>query len=249
MEHFRATFLPVLIMLGFPMVAGGATIHADSGLSGNCVGSYNPTSRSCGSGTAVAYRTLNAAAAAAQAGDTVLLRGGTFQETLTPPRSGAPNNYIAFKSYPGETPTLSGVNEPAIYLLSRSYLIIEGLSVSDVLGWGRIESSSYNIFRNNRFLRATAAGTTGGLKFVKSTANRVLGNTFDDGNDSVSIQESDRNLLQGNTFTKARHSLLSVRCGNFNVIRGNRFYNAGQKACEIYDCEGTRLWDERFFEF
>ena len=75
---------------------------------------------------------------------------------------------------------------------------------------------------------------------MKSTANRVLGNTFDDGNDSVSIQESDRNLLQGNTFTKARHSLLSVRCGNFNVIRGNRFYNADQKACEIYDCEGQQ---------
>jgi len=239
MDNFLSTLLPVLIMLGFPMFAGGATIHADSDITGDCVGSYNPTARSCTGGIAVAYRALSGAAAAAQAGDIVLLRGGNFQETLSPSQSGTPDNYITFKSYPGETATLSGVNSPAISLLNRSYLIIEGLTVTDVLGWGRIESSSYNIVRNNRFVRATAAGTTGGLKFVKSTANRVLGNTFDDGNDSLVLQESDRNLLQGNTFTKARHSLLSVRCGNFNVIRDNRFYNTDQKAVEIYDCEGT----------
>lgn len=239
MDYYRSTSLLLLAMLCFPIVAGGATIHADSGIAGDCVGNYNPTTRSCAGGSAVAYRTLSGAAAAAQAGDVVLLRGGTFQEILSPPRSGAPGNYITFKSYPGETATLSGVNSPAISLLNRSYLIIEALTVTDVLGWGRVESSSYNILRNNRFVRATAAGTTGGLKFVKSTANRVLGNTFDDGNDSVVFQESDRNLLQGNTFTKARHSLLSVRCGNFNVIRDNRFNNTDQKACEIYDCEGT----------
>jgi parallel beta-helix repeat protein len=229
----------LVAILGSPDLAGSATIHADSGLPGDCVGSYNPTTRSCGSGTAVAYRTLNAAAAVARPGDEVLLRGGNFQEALSPPQSGAPGDYITFKSFPGETATLSGVYGPAISLLNRSYLIIEALTVTDVLGWGRIESSSNNIFRNNRFARATAHGTTGGLKFVKSTFNKVLNNAFDDGNDSLVLQESDRNLLQGNTFTKARHSLLSVRCGNFNVIRDNRFHNADQKACEIYDCEGT----------
>jgi parallel beta-helix repeat protein len=234
-----APMLALVAITGSPDLAGSATIHADSGLSGDCVGSYDPTTRSCGSGTAVAYRTLNDAAAASQAGDDVLLRGGNFQEILSPPQSGTPGNYITFKSFPGETATLSGVNNPAISLLNRSYLIIEALTVTDVLGWGRIERSSYNIFRNNRFARAAAHGTTGGLKFVKSTFNKVLNNSFDDGNDSLVLQESDRNLLQGNTFTKARHSLLSVRCGNFNVIRDNRFHNADQKACEIYDCEGT----------
>ena len=126
-----------------------------------------------------------------------MLRGGTFQETLSPPRSGAFHNYISFKSYPGETATLSGVNEPAIFLLNRSYLIIEGLTVTDVLGWGRVESSNNIIFRNNRFSRATARGTTGGLKFVKSRYNFVVNNTFDEGNDSLVLQESDRNRRAG----------------------------------------------------
>ena len=241
----RGRVIPVLVMLVMlaiiygPDPAVSATIHADPGIPSDCVGNYNQDTRTCGSGNAVAYRTLKGAVAAAQAGDTVLLRGGTYQEALIPPRSGAPANPITFRSYPGETATLSNIDEPAILLLNRSYLIVEGLTVTDVLGWGRVESSSYNIVRNNRFAGAIAHGTTGGLKFVKSHFNKVLDNKFDDGNDSLVLQESDRNLVQGNTFNKARHSLVSVRCGNFNVIRENRFHNPDQKAGEIYDCEGV----------
>ena len=220
-------------------LAAGATFFADSGISGDCVGSYDPTTRSCGGGRAVAYGTLRGAVAVAHPGDTVLFRGGAFHETLSPPRSGASDNSITFKGYPGETATLSGVDTPAIFLFNRSNLVIEELTVTDVLGWGRVESSNNIILRNNRFSVANAHGTTGGLKFVKSRYNFVLNNTFDEGHDSLVLQESDRNVVDGNTFTKARHSLLSVRCGNFNVIRGNLFHNENQKAVEIYDCEGV----------
>jgi parallel beta-helix repeat protein len=231
--------LSAIALIALPISAMGAWIYADSVLQDNCIGRYDPSTRSCGNGSDVAYKTLNGAVAVARAGDTVLVRGGTFHETLSPPRSGEFHNYISFRSYRGETATLSGVNEPAIFLLNRSYLIIEGLAVTDVLGWGRVERSKNIIIRNNRFSAATAHGTTGGLKFVKSRDNRIVNNTFDEGNDSLVLQESDWNVVEGNTFTTARHSLLSVRCGNFNVIRGNRFHNTDQKAAEIYDCEGV----------
>jgi len=225
-------------LIGSPESAASAMIYADSSMRGDCPGSYDPSTRSCGSGSSVAYRTLRGAAAVARSGDTVLLRGGTFHEILSPPRSGAIDNQITFKGYPGETATLSGLDEPAIFLLNRSYLVIDGVTVTNVTGWGRIESSNNIVLRNNRFSKANARGTTGGLKFVKSFKNIISGNTFDEGNDSLVLQESDRNVVHGNTFTTARHSLLSVRCGNFNVIRGNRFHNPDQKAAEIYDCEG-----------
>jgi len=228
-----------LVLVGSPALATSATIFVDSGIPGDCIGIYEPKARACGNGRDVAYKSLRGAVGAAHAGDTVLLRGGTFHEKLSPPRSGASDNVISFKSYPGETATFRGVMEPAIFVLNRSYLIIEGLTVTDVLGWGRIESSNNIVVQNNRFSGATAHGTTGGLKFVKSHSNFIINNSFDEGNDSLVLQESDRNLVAGNTFTKARHSLLSVRCGNFNVIRGNRFHNPDQKAAEIYDCEGT----------
>jgi hypothetical protein len=55
----------------------------------------------------------------------------------------------------------------------------------------------------------------------------------------VLVDAADRNVIEDNTFTAGRHSLLSVRCSNFNVFRSNTFDNANQKAIEIYDCEGV----------
>jgi len=215
-----------------------STIYTDGALSANCLGTYNASTRTCGTGTANAYNTIQGAVALAQIGDTVLLRAGMYSERLAPPRSGTATQSITIKSYAGEIATIANVTEPALYLLNRFYLVIEDLTFTNVAGWGRIESSSHNIIRGNRFTLATSNGTTGGFKLVKATYNKFLNNVFEDGNDNMVVQESDWNLVQGNTFTKGRHSLLSIRCGNFNVIRGNRFANPDQKAAEIYDCEG-----------
>jgi parallel beta-helix repeat protein len=239
LRPLRANKIALALALLTAPMAHGATIHADNTLSSSCAPGYNISTRTCSNGSASAYRSLADAVAATQPGDTVLIRGGTYSERLVPPRSGNSSAYITIKNYSGETATLTGTTEPAIFLAGLSYLIIDGLRVDNVVGWGRIEDSNNNIIRNNRFSRATSTGTTGGLKLVRSTYNKILSNTFDDGNDSLVIQESDRNLVQDNTFTKGHHSLFSLRCGNYNVIRGNTFNNTDQKAGEIYDCEGT----------
>lgn len=233
----RGILLGLVFTIALPAYA--RTIHADNALTSSCLTNYNVTTRSCGSGSGTAYRTLTEAVAALQAGDTLLVRGGNYSERLAPPRSGEQSAYIAIRAYTGETASITGNLDLAIVLTGRSYLIIEGFRIDNVIGWGRLEDSSNNIIRNNHFTRATAGGTTGGLKLVRSTYNRILDNTFEDGNDNVVVQDSDRNLLQNNIFLGARHSLLSVRCGNFNVIRGNTFSNSEQKAAEIYDCEGV----------
>ena len=77
------------------------------------------TTRSCGSGTAVAYRDLQSASLAGQPGDTVLVRQGTFTTQFIPRTSGLPSAAITFRAYAGETVTISNVNDPAIYLLNR----------------------------------------------------------------------------------------------------------------------------------
>jgi hypothetical protein len=53
------------------------------------------------------FRTLTRAAQEAQPGDVVLVRGGTYRETFTPPTSGTGGAPITFASYPNETATLS----------------------------------------------------------------------------------------------------------------------------------------------
>ncbi len=140
----------------------------------------------------------------------------------------------------GETVTFTGIpDEPALLLQGVSYIVVEGLVVTDVQGWGRLEGVTHAVVRNNRFAEAQARGTRGGLKLVRSHLNRILDNRFERGNDNVVIQESDRNVVAGNTFVWGRHSLLSIRCGNLNVVRGNAFHNERQKDMEIYDCEGV----------
>jgi hypothetical protein len=75
---------------------------------------------------------------------------------------------------------------------------------------------------------------------VRSSLNRVLNSAFDNGSDLLLLQDdSDRNVISGNTFGRAKHSELSIRCASQNVIRDNDFDNPGQKAMELFDCQGV----------
>src|SRR5439155_6238344 len=56
------------------------------------------------------FKTIQRGADAAQPGDTVLVRGGTYRETVTPPRSGTSSAPITFKPYNGERVTVSGAD-------------------------------------------------------------------------------------------------------------------------------------------
>ncbi len=219
--------------------AFAATVYVDANLGGNCASSYDPATRVCSGGSARAFNTLSGGVGAAQAGDIVDVRAGSYRERLVPPRSGSQSAPITIRGHQAETVTITGTSDVAVFLQGRSWLVIEGLTVDNVGGWARLEDASNNILRNNRFTRATAQGTTGGIKLVRATGNRIENNTIQDGNDNIVIQESDRNVIAGNTVNEGRHSLFSLRCGNYNVIRGNTFRNTQQKIGEIYDCEGT----------
>lgn len=56
------------------------------------------------------FRTIQRAASIAQPGDTVLVRGGTYRETVRPTRSGGSSSPITFKAYGNETVTVSGAD-------------------------------------------------------------------------------------------------------------------------------------------
>ena len=144
-----------------------------------------------------------------------------------------------WQPWPGESVTVTSP-EVGLWLVDRSHIHIADLAVTSVQGFGRLENSTGIVIENVRFKGARASGTTGALKLVRSTGNRIVSSSFEDGSDLLLLQDdSDRNVVAGNRFYDASHSLLSIRCSSRNVIRGNRFDNPGQKAVEIYDCQGV----------
>lgn len=219
--------------------ADAVTVYVDPGIPSATCGDYSPEARTCGGGSATAYRTLNAAAAAATAGTTVSIRAGTYTESLNPARSGTEAAPIVYRRHGTEAAVITRV-DIGVTIIGREYVVLDGLTVTDVNGWVRLKDSRHITIQNSTFLNALARGTTGSIKVVRSTDNRILRNTIQEGNDNmVLVDAADRNLVEGNTFINGRHSLLSVRCSNANVFRGNTFSNQWEKDIEIFDCEGV----------
>ena len=226
------------------VTAAGPTIHVDLQISSSVCANYNPSTRSCGGGADTAYKTLAGASSAATAGMTVLIHGGAYNESLIPQNSGAAGQYITFKNYGTEQVLLGG--ETGIVLSHRRYIWVEGLHVEDRF-WlesnnsdagfaSSFQNRNYNVIKKCIFKRTTATGTTGNIRFVRSHDNQFLENTVEDGIDNVLLIDSERNLVQGNRVINGKHSLVGVRCGDYNVIRNNYFANPLQKIGEVYDC-------------
>lgn len=54
------------------------------------------------------FGTIQKAATVARPGDTVLVRAGTYRETVTIDFSGTPQGWYALRGYPGERPVIAG---------------------------------------------------------------------------------------------------------------------------------------------
>jgi hypothetical protein len=228
-----------LVCLLLPAGSFAATRYADTTLGSNCLTTYNASTRTCGSGAAIAYNTVAGAVGAALAGDLVLVRAATISGGLTVSVSGTALAPITIMAAPGETVTFSGGTR-GLTSLGRADVAVEGFTFSGHSGFCEIYDSTRITVHANTFLNSTGSGTTAGCKVVRTTLSRITNNTLTNGNDSLLLQDaSNSNLVEGNTFITGRHSLVSIRCSNNNLFRDNVFTNSIQKAVEIYDCTGV----------
>ncbi len=250
--HFQAissVFLTGLLLMNFTP-ASAATIYVDHQLTDNCAGTYSITNRDCSGTDGNAFSSLANAAAVAEAGDLVLIRGGVYPEQLAPQHSGTPDNYITYKPYGNEKVTITGPTlSPAIWLEEKNYIILDGLEIINVRRWLACLGGHHNIIQNNVFRNAQDSGGSSktGLFFQNADYNQILNNVIDSTTqDNIGMVQSNYNLIQGNTITRAAHTLWAIKCGSFNVIRKNYFHNAFQKIGEIYDCDGVGYGSSTF---
>ncbi|NOZ67853.1 MAG: hypothetical protein GXP46_01065, partial [Deferribacteres bacterium] len=93
-----------------------ADIYVDQTLSNNCTSqNYSILKRNCTGSDGNAYKTIKAAVKVMNAGDTMFLRGGTYNEIqiyIGEWRNGDPDNWYTVKSYPGEWAIVDGQHNP-----------------------------------------------------------------------------------------------------------------------------------------
>jgi hypothetical protein len=83
-----------------------ATYYVDQALGADTLSGLQLTP----SGSAGPFKTISKAAAVATAGDNILIRSGTYRETITPARSGTTASPITYRPYNNEVVTISGAD-------------------------------------------------------------------------------------------------------------------------------------------
>lgn len=116
---------------------------------------------------AAPWKTIQKAANAAAAGDTVYVRGGTYKEKVIVRNSGSASAPITFMAYPGETPVIdaNGISmanyfEGGFTISGRNYIEVTGFKVINVTkGFGIVcVSSDHCVIRNNQTYNTLMSG-------------------------------------------------------------------------------------------
>jgi parallel beta-helix repeat protein len=197
-----------------------------------------------GASPATAWRTISKANGAVQPGDTVLIYGGIYNETIRPARSGAAQMRITYRAVPGEAVIVEGA-KLLVDLHEKSYISIEGITFRDpISGWGEIQNGHHNELIGNVFIgngQRPDTAFSGLYLFDGSSSNRIANNAFRNWGaaridlpwgDALRLTNAPYNLIEGNTLTNAGHALLGIDA-SYNVIRNNSFENAWSIDVEI----------------
>lgn len=226
-------FLPILLLLLHNSQLCAQQIYVDPQLPADCQGNYSVSNRDCNGSDGDAYKSLQSAANAATAGTRVLIRGGVYNEQLSPQNSGEENNYITFKNFGNEVVEFTGTSlSPAIWIDQKDYIEIKGIKFLDCPQFISIKSSSYITiedcdFENSTMFESCQLKTMGDYFHFKN-------NTLKNGTDLLSIQGGSYHLIEGNTFHTASHTCLVFMGVHNSAIRNNILINPIQKLLEIF---------------
>jgi hypothetical protein len=168
------------------------------------------------------WRTIQKAANTAAAGDTVLVRGGVYNERVTFKKSGREGSYITFQNYPGETAILDGTNltvpdanNALLFINSKNYLKIQGFELRNYktavryrvpVGIYILGTSHHIELRDNKIhdIETNFSGRDGGdahgIAVYGSPTTSSVNNIIIDGNElyNLKLGSSEALVLNGN---------------------------------------------------
>jgi len=239
-----------LLLLVFCILAGsiGLTPVTPTQVAHAVTATYyvSPTGKASNDGLSTSSPwSLAKAASSAVAGDNILFMDGTYGEQLIPQNSGTATDPITFKAMnQGKAILTYRYAGYIVKILGKSHITLNGFKLTSHLNSGRwltIDSSTgtasgvssnHITLSNNTFTFAAAGWGPNSPVFIRYTDQvKLLNNLFSEayyGDDMVTFSHSQNLLVEGNNFSKARHSPLNFSYyeDNFNsvnnvVIRNN----------------------------
>ncbi|HEX8550705.1 MAG TPA: DUF1565 domain-containing protein [Abditibacteriaceae bacterium] len=138
-------------------------------------------------------RTIQKAVNAAKPGDTILVRGGTYRETVSSPRSGTSNARITIQNYGNEVVTVSGTD-----IIVGNWTAVGNEVYRAAMPWNyhfeneRDEYNSNQVFHNNQMLEIARWPTQTSTDLVRPTLALA---------DSITFSKSDPALERNDLAT------------------------------------------------
>lgn len=202
------------------------------------------------------WRTLSKASAVAEAGDTVFIRGGTYNERLIPANGGTSESPIIFASYPGETAIIDGTGVDVdnwwgiVHIVSKNYVEIRNIRVQNSEGMGIFTEGSTGVVIDgcttvDTFVSGILCNTCTGIKITNNTV--IRGAQQDNGSEQpattcqecISVQETSDATIAFNTIHDGMNEGIDLKGGCSNCkVHDNHVYR--QSHCGIYIGE----WDK-----
>src|SRR3989449_52472 len=181
------------------------------------------------------WKTLAKAAQVLKAGDTLVLRGGSYvSDYFAPVNSGTSASPITIKAYPGEIPIITGSPTFDLYLniVGKSWFVIDGIHFENTTssnfvvyldGASRITVTNC-VFKNQS--GATFIYVRGNNNIIRSNTFDTTGNTGGGGEGDAIYVAGAYHLLENNYFTRAGHYAIDLindgaTYSHHNIIRGN----------------------------
>lgn len=237
------------LLLLFVLIA--SFVLTRPGLAAGAIYYVAPTGNDANPGTeAQPWRTIQKAANSVNPGDTVFVRGGSYNEVVLLTRSGTADNYITFQNYPGETPIIDGAGKSSSDYWNGLFAI-RGVSTANrtqyikVIGL-RVQNSGSNAgfgiscyycanveIRNNKTYNTYRSGIVVGY----SESVIVDGNDVERANNGG--EQENISILRESSFVQVTNNVvhdngndanggeaIDIKQGAHDIlVRGNTVYN------------------------
>lgn len=202
------------------------------------------------------FQTIAKALTEAQAGEVIVIRGGTYNQSLTSfPSSGTSwANAITLKNYPSETVTIRPTSGTNVVLINaaRSYIVFDGLVFDgDLVSGDAVRFADTSGAHHIRLVNCEVKNATGhGISIEENVDDcEVLDSkVYNTASGGFGLNiKSDNNLIENcDLYNNPDRALLFAVAANFNTVRKCRVYGNGI-GLNLYQGTGNLVYNNLIY--